>query len=96
MIITALGNLSSRRHPLYVGWVTNLTPIYRLFSSETSLNDPIRNVKEVFTAFGDDSAKFRGLKECTGSDAKGLFLRGILRFSAWLGYNSKRLPIPHH
>jgi hypothetical protein len=75
--------------------VTNLNPIHRLSSSKTPLNDPIWDVKEVLIAFGDDSANFRGSKECTGSVAKGLFIRGILRFSAWLGYYSKRLPTPH-
>jgi len=56
---------------------------------------PSLDLKQVLVALGDDSAKFRGSKECTGSDAKGLFIRGMLRFSAWLGYNMKRLPTPH-
>ena len=82
---------------LSVSWVTNLIHIYRLSSQQTQLLMlPSLNLKQVLIALGDDSAKFRGSKECTGSDAKGLLIRGILRFPAWLGYNSKRLPIPHH
>lgn len=68
------------RH-LSISWVTDLTHIYRLSSQQTQLLMlPSLNLKQVLIALGDDSAKFRGSKECTGSDVKGLLLEAYCAF----------------